>query len=46
MIRPFISSFGSDTAETVASTLCSAAILWIASAMIFFASRSAFRLAV
>jgi hypothetical protein len=37
MIRPFISSFGSATAETVASTLCSAEIRWIARAMIFVA---------
>ena len=46
MMRPFISSFGSETADTVVSDVCSAAIRWIASAMIFFASRSALRFAV
>ncbi len=45
MIRPFISSLGSDTAETVDSAVCSAAMRWIASATIFLASRSASRLA-
>ena len=45
MMRPFISSFGSDTAETVVSAVWSAAMRWMASATIFFASRSAFRLA-
>ena len=43
MMRPFISSLGSETAETVVSAVCSAAIRWMASATIFFASRSAFR---
>ena len=42
MMRPFISSFGSATADTVVSAVCSAAIRWMASATIFFASRSAF----
>jgi hypothetical protein len=46
MIRPFISSLGSDTLDTVVSAVCSAAIRWTARATIFLASRSAFRRAV
>ena len=46
MMRPFISSFGSATAETVVSAVCSAAMRWMASATIFFASRSALRRAL
>ena len=46
MMRPFISSFGSETADTVVSAVVSAAIRWMASATIFLASRSAFRRAL
>ena len=45
MMRPFISSFGSDDGGTVVSAVWSAAMRWMASATIFFASRSALRLA-
>ena len=45
MIRPFISSEGSWTTETVVAAVCSAAMRWIASEMIFLASRSAVRCA-
>ena len=40
MMRPFISSEGSCTTDTVVSAVWSAAIRWMARAMIFFASRS------
>ena len=46
MMRPFISSFGSATADTVVSAVCSAAMRCTARATIFFASRSALRRAV
>ena len=41
MIRPFISSFGNDTTDTVVSDTWSAAQRWIASDNKFFALRSA-----
>ena len=47
MMRPFISSFGSDDRRHASiSAVCSAAMRWMASATIFFASRSALRRAV
>ena len=41
MIRPFISSFGNDTTDTVVSDTWSAAQRWIAKDKRFFAFRSA-----
>ena len=45
MMRPFISSLGSATADTVLSAVCSAARRWMAIEMMRRASRSAPRLA-